>query len=68
VEFVVPTPGGYPYRLTAAPDGGLWFGELYGNKIGRMSLTGAFSEFPIPTPESWPSGVAVAPDATVWFT
>ena len=68
VEFVVPTPGSYPYRLTTAADGSLWFGELYANKLGRMTLAGVFTEFPLPTPESWPSGVVVAADGSVWFT
>jgi streptogramin lyase len=42
--------------------------EFLGNKIGRITTTGEFSEFPLPTPDSGPCGITVGSDGAVWFT
>ncbi|HUK27538.1 MAG TPA: hypothetical protein VLV31_03870 [Candidatus Acidoferrales bacterium] len=39
----------FPYTTAIAPDGSLWFTELYGDKIGRLSSTCQLSEYTIPT-------------------
>ena len=67
-EFALPTQGGIPYQITAGPDGNLWFPELMGNKIGRISPTAAISEFSIPTSNSKPYGIAKGLDHQLWFT
>lgn len=55
--------------ITAGPDGNLWFVELNGNKIGRITLSGTVTEFAIPTPGARPFGGLVAgPDGAMWFT
>jgi streptogramin lyase len=48
-------------------DGALWFTELNGNKIGRVTITGTFTEFPIPTANSQPHGITAGPDGALWF-
>ncbi len=68
IEFAVPTSGSTPAGITAGPDGNLWFTELNGNKIGRITPAGAISEFPIPTPGSGPFGITAGPDGNLWFT
>jgi hypothetical protein len=38
------------------------------NKIGRITLAGAFREFPIPTPSSHPYfGISAGPGRRFWF-
>ena len=64
----------FPVGITAGPDGNLWFAETrfgaphVGNKIGRITTSGAITEFPIPTPNSFPGGITAGPDGNVWFT
>src|SRR5262249_33733050 len=35
-EIEVPTQHSGPYGITVGPDGGIWFAEVFGNKIGRL--------------------------------
>ena len=67
-EFALPTQGGIPYQITAGPDGNLWFTEIVGNHIGRISPSGSISEFSIPTSNSKPYGIALGLDHQLWFT
>jgi len=67
-DFVVPTRGGGPAGITAGPDGALWFVEYFGNKVGRITTAGIFSEIPIPTAGSEPTGITAGPDGALWFT
>ena len=58
-----------PAAITAGPDGNLWFTEFDGNRIGRMTPAGAFTEFaPDPAGEGSmgraPSASPRAPTAT----
>jgi streptogramin lyase len=46
----------------------MWFTERTGNRIGRITASGAISEFPIPTSASEPVGIASGPSGTIWFT
>lgn len=66
-------------RIIPGPDGNLWFTELNGNKIGRMTTSGTLTEFTVPSsvevpafPENYrtshPSGIVVGPDGNLWFT
>src|SRR5918996_1041800 len=66
-EFAVPTPNSGPIVIAVGPDANLWFTEINGNKIGRMTEDGQFTEFAIPTPNSRPDGIAVGPDDNLWF-
>jgi virginiamycin B lyase len=75
--FVIPsqatTPnkfnkGSWPRGITVGPDGQIWFAEMAANKIGRITLTGEFSEFDIPTADAQAYSVVTGPDQNLWFT
>jgi streptogramin lyase len=68
VEFPVPTTNSGPAVITAGPDGALWFTEILGNNIGRITAAGVITEFPTPTVRSQPSGITTGPDGAQWFT
>ena len=60
-------------RITAGPDGNVWFTEPGdydhpGGKIGRIDPNGNVTEFPTPTAGSMPSGITAGPDGNIWFT
>jgi streptogramin lyase len=67
-EFLVPTVGSAPVGIAAGTDGALWFTETAGNKIGRITTTGAFTEFAVPTASSHPGRIASGSDGALWFT
>lgn len=75
-EFTIPTVGSQPFDIAPTSDGsGLLFTEQAGNKIGRLTvsgaaggLTGTFAEFAAPTPGSVPGGVVAGRDGNVYFT
>ena len=50
------TAGSVPLGIAAGPDGNLWFTELDGNRIGRITPGGAVTEFPGITANSEPTG------------
>lgn len=66
-DYAIPTPGAQPWGIAAGKDGALWFTEWAGNKIGRVTTDGAFSEFALPTPNAKPQGIARARDGSLWF-
>src|SRR5450759_1892993 len=43
--YPLPNQNAGPDRITAGPDGALWFTEFYGNKIGRLTTDGHLTEF-----------------------
>jgi len=49
------------------PDGALWFTEYAGNKIGRITTSGAITEYAIPTPSAGALGITTGPDGALWF-
>jgi virginiamycin B lyase len=64
-----------PNRITAGPDGALWFTEGNGNALGRITTAGMITEFPLPTncgQPAWvgcgPHGITVGPEGSLWFT
>lgn len=67
-EYPVPTPNNTPQGITPGSDGAIWFTELIGNKIGRLSPSGGVAEFSLPTPSAGPEGIAAGPDGALWFT
>jgi virginiamycin B lyase len=49
----------------------MWFIETLGNKVGRVSSAGAFTEYPIPTPNAnsaGEAGITVGPGGDIWLT
>ncbi|MDB5395233.1 MAG: lyase-like protein [Rhodospirillales bacterium] len=68
MEFVVPTASSQPFQIVTGPGGALWFTELAGNKIGRVTAAGVITEFPVPTGGGQPTGIVAGPDGAFWFT
>ena len=56
----MPTNNAYPNAIVAVPDNALWFTELFGDRVGRITQTGAITEYP--TPGVGPVGIVVGPD------
>jgi streptogramin lyase len=65
-EFQIPTPQSRPLCITGGPDGNLWFTELEGNRVGRITSEGVITEFPLPTPNSGPAGITSA-YGSIWL-
>lgn len=72
IDFKVPTNQSVPYDIVAGPDGNLWFTEIGGNKIGKITPTGKITEFQltISSPDTTPQpyGITSGPDGNLWFT
>lgn len=45
VEYTIPTANSYPTSITSGPDGNLWFTEMFGHQIGRITPDGLITEF-----------------------
>jgi streptogramin lyase len=67
-EYTVPTPGSAPYAIAVGPDGNLWFTEVLGNKVAKVTPLGAFTEYKIPSALSQSEGITAGPDGNLWFT
>src|SRR5262245_30341940 len=65
IEFDTPTPNSRPIGITPAADGALWFCENAGNRIGRITTSGAMTDFPVPTVGAGPDGIVAGPDGPV---
>jgi virginiamycin B lyase len=49
------------------PDGALWFVEMAGNKVGRITPAGVVSEFTVPTLAAVPWAITAGADGAMWF-
>jgi len=67
-DFLVP-PGrqAWPLTIAVGPDHNLWFTELTGEKIGRLTTSGTLTEFSLAGVQS-PIGIVAGPDGNIWFT
>jgi len=66
-SFDIPTRGSSPTDVAVDSQGGVWFLEFRGNKVGRFRQ-GAFEEFPLGEgPTAGLTGLAVAADGAVWL-
>jgi streptogramin lyase len=63
---VHPGRSSWPYAMVVGPDKNLWFVELGGRKVGRITITGVITEFPIPNAQAL-LGIASGPDGNLWF-
>ncbi len=62
VEYAIgPSTGAQAEAIAAGPDGNLWFTENSGNKIGRVTTAGVFTEFAVPTAASGPGAIVAGP-------
>ena len=58
-----------PVEIAAGPDGNLWFTELDGDAIGRITPSGVVTEFLDGISiGSGPLGITPGPDGNLWFT
>ena len=55
-----------PDRLSAGPDGNLWFTQFGVGKLGRITPAGVITQFGPHAAD--PSGIAMGPDGRIWFT
>jgi virginiamycin B lyase len=67
-SYSIPFPA-EPTRLTAGPDGAIWFGN-FGDvpAIGRVTTSGQFSEYSDPGHIGQVLGITTGPDGALWFT
>jgi len=61
------TTGSCIQGMTTGPDGRLWFTEGSGDRIGRVTTSGAIREFALPA-GSHPQGISEGPGDCLWFT
>jgi streptogramin lyase len=54
--------------IATGPDGNLWFTELSGGKIGRVTPAGTVTEPVVLAAGSQPFGIVGGPDGNLWFT
>ncbi len=67
-EFALPNDGSVPFNIALGPDGNMWFTEIAGNRVGRITFGGAITEFALPHAGSSPVDIAAGPDGNMWFT
>ncbi len=69
-SFPIPTPNSRPYTLVPAVDGGIWFTESKGNRIGRITAGGQITEKLIGTGvgDLGIYGICAGPHGEVVFT
>src|SRR5947207_2575728 len=67
-EFPIPTAASSPRSITVGADGNLWFTELFGNNIGRITRSGVITEFPVRASFGGPATITSGPDGALWFT
>lgn len=61
--------------IAAGPDGALWMTQVNphdpvdsgADMIGRITISGNWSEFPIQSWDALPQGIAAGPDGAMWF-
>lgn len=63
--YPLPSPSSFPIGITVGSDGAMWFAEQFGNRVGRITTSGAITEYPT---SGSPYGIAAGPDNTIWFT
>lgn len=68
-EYPVPTANATPFGIAEGQDGNMWFTELDGNKVGRVTPSGSINEIVLPTGGSAPEDIIKGPagNRDVWF-
>jgi len=73
-EFAFALPNGlptgaYPYKITAGPDGALWFTLFNSRFIGKITTAGQAAFFTTPAlPAATVDALTTGPDGALWFT
>lgn len=65
--FLLPTEAAQPNQIVLGPDGNLWFTEISGARIGRITPSGVVTEFPVPGTKNV-YGIVVGPEGDLSFT
>jgi streptogramin lyase len=60
--------GPKPAGIAAGPDGNIWFTEIGGDRIGRITPDGDITEYPLGENLKVPANIAAGPDGALWFT
>ena len=68
VELSPPTASSTPYGLAVDSSGNIWFTEISGNKIGKLTPPSTFQEFSVPTANAAPYGLTIDASGNLWFT
>lgn len=66
-EHTLPDESSAPYSIAAGPDGALWFTEMRGDRIGRITTEGEISASPLQTMDAGPAIITAGPDGALWF-
>ena len=66
--FTIPTAPSAPEGITSGPDGALWFAECQSSKIGKITVTGDFTEYVLPYLSACPYQIVSGSDGALWFT
>jgi len=68
-EYLLPIAANQPIGITVGLDCNLWFTEAPGNRIGKITPSGAINDLPVlPHAQSQPWEITTGPDGNLWFT
>jgi len=69
VAVKLPNASAFPYTITIAPDDSLWFTELFGSRLGRLSIDCKLTEYQIPnTFGGIPTQIAFVNNTYAYYT
>lgn len=57
-----------PIYISPGPNGNMWFTELEGSRVGKISSAGEITTFSLPTENARPIVIFPGPDGLMWFT
>ena len=65
--FRVPWREGFPFGITAGPDGAMWMTDNAKGIVARITDAGVFTVHHLPFGRA-PAGIVTGPDGALWFT
>ena len=69
--YPLPVPNSSPLGIAAGPDGNVWFTEVSGSRIGRITPSGTITDWSTGSgisANSRPWDITAGPDGNMWFT
>ena len=62
--------GGRPERITAGPDGNVWFTSYFDQLVAKITPSGNITEYPVLNQNDNfdPDAITTGPDGNLWFT
>jgi streptogramin lyase len=71
-SYNMPIASNAPMCIVRGHDDAMWYTELMGNRVGRITMDGEFQRWEIPTPYGAPTGLKVANNGDLliayWFS